>query len=482
MLSWLFSCVLLLPTSDFAAPQSAVAQETETKEIKDPNEIKFPVEMVDFHFLVVDEGQQPIADAIVTIRGLRCQEDPGSWYGWPTPNVGPVMDLATDAHGRVTLRYPVKFGSPVEWKTTSTICTSIAHTNYVFDDIEIAVDGSEPANVDPAHVQTLKEGCHVSFTAQDSNGASITEFGILMAGAGRSAKWQLQNGTIESRGVPDGSWQTMLVAVDEAGKPLFSGVLPARYAKGKDFSIKNVTLRPGLRVAGRLDDNVQRPVKNGVVVAFSVPKPMEGDAGWNTLVSWTDYCDINEDGTFHFDSLPSTGDLQLIAVCDGWVSKDVGWGDTRIWTVQGRFVPLAKEDTDAGKLELELEMEQTGAVEVTVTDDDNQPLSNIVVHSWPNQVYHRFGSTLLGSHYRSLDILKHQMNPEQHKLPGFPDNNRFSATTNEKGVATIYGIPLKRQEGVVAANDSYASVDEVQFQCDSTEPVQVTIRVKKLNP
>ena len=62
---------------------------------------------------------------------------------------------------------------------------------------------------------------------------------------------------------------------------------------------------------------MQRPVKNGRVVARIV-------AGHDVQNNWCweAATEIADDGTFVLQSLPADENLQLIAICDGWVSSN----------------------------------------------------------------------------------------------------------------------------------------------------------------
>jgi hypothetical protein len=142
----------------------------------------------------------------------------------------------------------------------------IRHPEYV----------GEEFHVDPRNgkgEKQLKAGCELTISAQDASGKLLDNFGIVMAGPGASAKWLTNDGVKRSRSIPDGNWQTMLVYPKDNGEHLFSGVLPVRLANQQGVSIRKASLRPGLRLTGKLDDTVPRPVKNGQVVAWCLPKP-----------------------------------------------------------------------------------------------------------------------------------------------------------------------------------------------------------------
>ena len=104
-------------------------------------------------------------------------------------------------------------------------------------------------------------------------------------------------------------------------------------------------------------------------------------------------------------SIPRGGDLQVIGICDGWLSS------TNIAEANDHFImgQLFKPDKDKSQTELTLEMEKTGSLELTVLQPDGAPLTSGEIASWPNQLYLKGGSTLLGQRYRSLQIVETQL-------------------------------------------------------------------------
>ncbi len=87
--------------------------------------------------------------------------------------------------------------------------------------------------------------------------------------------------------------------------------------------MENIEVLPGVRLDGRLAEQVPRPVKNVMVMAYCAPLPIETavDQDYVDFLIWSDWTEIREDGTFTFDSLPQKGKVQVIALCDGWIGK-----------------------------------------------------------------------------------------------------------------------------------------------------------------
>ena len=141
-------------------------------------------------------------------------------------------------------------------------------------------------------------------------------------------------------------------------------------------------LKPGVHVEGRLADDVPRPIKNGRVVARIV----EAQTGWVNDSHWDAVADIAADGTFVFESLPPDADLQVTAICDGWVSKNpaddviterrkqvYGDGlDPRRFKMGIVFPQVFRLEGDP--IKATIPMVRTAIYEVTVLDENDRPL------------------------------------------------------------------------------------------------------------
>ena len=88
-----------------------VLSDCAAQESNGKDSIPFPVEMGDFQLSVVDDSGEPIEGAEVLVGGVRCQEDPGSWYAWPAGNGGPMPIVPTDSDGVAKFKFPTKLGS-----------------------------------------------------------------------------------------------------------------------------------------------------------------------------------------------------------------------------------------------------------------------------------------------------------------------------------------------------------------------------------
>jgi hypothetical protein len=126
-----------------------------------------------------------------------------------------------------------------------------------------------------------------------------------------------------------------------SGEIVYSDGMDFVAEKGQEYKF-TLEMKPGIRLEGRLDDNVPRPVKNGRVLisvrpkefpAFLVPEDYQTMyEQYGYFYFWKTYRPINEDGTFVFESIPP-GEVDVIVHGDGFASKSIGQVKNRINSV-----------------------------------------------------------------------------------------------------------------------------------------------------
>jgi len=420
---------------------------------------------------VVDDQGKPIVGATVYPYAMRAVETANGHGYWNDELIGPPKLEATDDLGRATVHYPVNIGAATEPRTTGLVTFEVKHTDYVRIVTHFDL-GPDVAKVE------MKAGCEIQLSAIDENGRTISDFAVAVAGQLAPDYWGSDDqGGRRTRAASDGTWQTMLIKSQDEGPTLFSGVLPLRVRPDQDVKIRNIKLLPGTRVSGELSDNVPRPVKAGYVIATCAPKPEESSyAEKDPSLVWHDWTEVRDDGTFEFASLPRGGEMQLIAVCDGWLSSTIPPAPNR--STQGQLFQLDKGEA---QFEPTLEMEPTGTLELTVHGPDGEPLSEGEVGSWPNQLYLKGGSTLLGSRYKSIEIFKSQLLPPQERQPARPRRDLVMPYHGKlvNGKVTLKGLPLNVNESLALQHPEYVFKGEeghAQVKLDSPEPKVMTLR------
>ena len=261
--------------------------------------------------------------------------------------------------------------------------------------------------------------------------------------------------------------------------------MPLRVRPSQAVRIRNLKMKPGTRVEGKLSDNVPRPIKNGFAITCTAPKPA-GDSysDEDPTVTWSQWAKINEDGTFVLKSIPRSGEVQIIAVCDDWVSTTV--------PKHRAFVKGQLFEIDDDVINPLVEMEKTGTLEVSILDPDGKPLDGGKVSSWPNQQYHLGGSTILGRRFASLLRIENQLRPIGDKKE-VNYRKRFSTQFSDQrvndGKATLKGLPIGMSYSIILEHDDYVFETEdadgdalratIRFTLDSTEPKMIEVKTKK---
>ena len=201
-------------------------------------------------------------------------------------------------------------------------------------------------------------------------------------------------------------------------------------------------LKPGLRFTGKLDDSVPRPVNHGRVQIHVFP-PGPGDG-----LAWESARPVNADGTFAFESLPP-GNLEIIAICDGFVSKDgtgagVGLRRPQVTTL------------DANNNHVEVTMEPTATCIITVLDDHDKPLASAEASFWPNVIWGGKSSTIFArARYESEDLISSGERPDWSKFrAGQP--KLFSGTSDARGIAVVSNLPsFDKPESFLVSHSDY---------------------------
>jgi hypothetical protein len=256
-----------------------------------------------------------------------------------------------------------------------------------------------PKNAEPFEIR-VSPGISLTLNAVDVDSKSIVgPFGVLVSGINPPMRWRSNSaGELKCQAMTPGNRQLMLVQQLDNASRLFSDAITYRFAPSAEESgtLDDIELSPGIAIRGKLSEQVPRPIKNGVVIAVHMPLPAGPNWDENLpSVEFHDSCKINEDGSFGWDSMPRTGKIQLIAMCDGWAGLNSQNGAS----VYGQVF-----EVDETSLDVELEMQPTFDAKFRIVDENEQPLTGINCNLSPNQTWLLGGSTMVGTTYRSLEV------------------------------------------------------------------------------
>jgi hypothetical protein len=190
----------------------------------------------------------------------------------------------------------------------------------------------------------------------------------------------------------------------------FSPITTANARSGATSEI-TVSLQPGVRVAGRVSDEVPRPIKDAQIAVYtSGPEAF----GFSQL-SWMDAVPLGEDGTFEFPSLPA-GSLRFHVVSEEWVSEvqTDEFKRTRPWSAG-----TITQDRSG----LVIPMERTGACEITVLDAQGTAVAGASAYVSSRAFFGGLGNLMPGQNRRlSLDEVLTQKIPNPGDLKAVVDH------------------------------------------------------------
>ena len=384
-----------------------------------------------------DDQSKPIEGVHFRPFGLN------SSYFWPKDLLGEPPEYVSDADGTIEVEYPVQFiGGTVTCNSIDGLASHPAHVSLVAR-VKVLTGAASPV--------TLQRGLKLALQGINEVGDVLPQYTALMSSDQAPTNWVRRNdGFIESNAISLGHFQLMLVAPQANGKTCFSDCLIYQFTSDhleEGVTMENIDVTPGLRLEGKLEEKVVRPVKNGRVIAYCAPLPIE--RGETDFLVWNDWADIREDGTFAFESLPRTGKVQLIALCDGWVG-------TFTHAAVGEFIDLEQEES-----QVVLPMHPTLQAVVKVVDPEGKPIPDAMVGFSPNQVIWNKASTLLGFRSRTLDHVQGLLNPGQAVATNELDFSRYSAKTDAQGVARVPNLLPRTQSYSVAKKGKESFTDTI---------------------
>ncbi len=418
--------------------------------------------------MAIDSDGKPVVGVSIKPFGLNMS------YFWPDSLLGEPVEMRTDQAGLATLEYPQIFADGVQCKSIDCV---VVHPEYVGAIARIPVSEIDDYKL------TLKKGVRFCLKAIDEEGEPIKErFAAMMSGDTPPIFRQVEtNGSIETKSAAQGGHQVMLVQPRPDGKTRFSEALFFHFSD-KDQEdgvvVDDVELLPGTRVFGRLPDDIARPVTNGVVMACQMPMEIKNAAELKLRsLMWSDWTTVADDGTFEFPSMPRSGRLQLIALCDGWVSPG-----ERIMT-KGQMFSVSEED-----LEVALDMEPTMDAIIDVNDEFGNPIEEAYVGFWPNELWQDYGSQILGERSKSMEQAEAQIGTAKPaKLKNRFD--LFSGKTNEKGRIQVRNLPSRSAQEFSVGKKGFEAFSksinppskEEGFNAESTErpTSRIVVTLKK---
>ena len=404
-----------------------------------PKKLNYPVDVSSIQTILVDANDQPISGVKATVSGLCSLEEPHALHRWPSENIGKSQELQSQTDGTIEFRYPVKFGTPEKWRTTTALAISFSHPDYVAQWTNNEV-GDFPKKI------KFESGCKVHLSAIDDSNKPVERFFPFVNSRHEAWTWEFTPGSAKTGCMSEGKQMCMLVSPSESGA-LFSKLLEFETASDKMVSIPNILVQPGMRVFGKLPDNVPRPIVDGSV---SIDLGMTPDAplGGRRPITWTDVTPISKDGTFEFKSVPGPAQMQVIAICRGWLIRSA-----KVGRVEGKTFDLRKDQTE---LEVAFEMEQTGDIRLELMGVDGESIVGAKVSIWPNK-RGLYAQGWLAETRRSIDYIDRSLKGETNsrRWDDESSTNRYYQISDDEGYVTLRDIPVGMEESISVSHPKY---------------------------
>lgn len=440
---------------------------------------------------VVDTRRKPVAGAKVIPWAVS------SGSGSFSINDKQSWSIKTDAQGVARIVLPLKGNDPEARSLQEAARAGIRAIALLVDHPDhplwsAYVDSGWDRRITLLESTTVEVRAH----RQNEQGALRRLFPVLTGSLYSGADWSEHGGVLTIRRVDlDGDEATRwlrIVHVPETGPAWFSDLIDLRRVN-YPFRL-DLALKPGVRVEGSLDERVPRPVKNGRIVAEII----DGTDSWSHW-TWLASAKIDPDGKFVLESLPAEENLQLIALCDGWVSSSPTAAEVSAYTAEhgpkelnlnyrGReaiFVWPRLFRLKGPAITALMPMHRTADCEMTVVDEAHRPLRDATVSFSPNQAFFNSGSTILGTGIDALGLMRSQIATGKHALifdwrDWRPFANVYSAKTNERGNAFVRNLPLPGSNEPTAPVATSFSVSHSAYASRASELRPPDTKVKLL--
>ena len=348
--------------------------------------------------VVEDESGKPIEGATILPDGFRVQGPRQvDAHSWLSKEFGPPEKAVTDRDGKAYVRYPV-VAFPEEKLLTGELMFTIDHPEFCRVRTQgYPIDGSGTSF-------QLRQGIPLEVSGYfGSDRQPVTELVVNLSEHEQGyikispEDWQKkENGAYAFRQLSPGGHMLQLMGRLPSGEIVYSEGFPFTAEKGKQYNFA-LEMKPGIRLEGRLDGNVARPVKNGRVLISVRPKEFPAwliPEDFKVLMRqygyfyfWRTYRPIAADGTFVFESIPP-GEVDVTAQGDGFASKSIGQVQNRMpngQIVDGPVIGIPQPfPLVAPVTKIEVKTEPTATVEVTTKTKDGKPVMGVNVSLNPN--------------------------------------------------------------------------------------------------
>ena len=399
---------------------------------------------VDLH--IADENGKPVEGAAVEVYWLHSGEEMNILASFvETLAAKAVKDFVSEMSGKTNGQGDVRLRVPkyYDWegpRLTDRVSGRIKHPDYPEVNLSIVPEEFAKKTIKLSRNRVVSLRPVDEKTGQILKGANA----LIAPGGSRTLHVIEQpDGTLQSENLdPKQRYVRVFHPLQEP--TLFSDEIDLDKTTATLLQPLQVQLRPGIRIEGRLDDKVPRPVRNGRVEVCTFEK-----------TEWFVSAPIAADGSFTIPSFPRGKHFQIIAAGDGFVSQPFGreqlahyarlhkWGPLHYETdyfVRPQYFPLEGE-----LLKPVLKTNPAAEVRITVLGPDGSPVQNCQVVCHLNTAYQGMAHTIFLGHRNTYE----GVNPDQDVWAKAGSRlyhgNPFAGQTKADGVVVFRNLPNSTQ-------------------------------------
>lgn len=382
---------------------------------------------------VVDSNGNPIKGVEVSPWALRSSQGHGRWAnnGNDPSELNPAA-VTTNSDGIAKVIYPF-FRDVQEQTRTTSVSLFLKHPEYSIED---SVHLDVPIASDTPEIIQMKLSASIRFLPTiDGNPVRPSEIQVMRSDISSFTDGyarHIEDEHVIVRRLAPEQCDFMLVRLVDEQPTHFSEIFTVDLQSGANDP-QVVELAPSTSLSGRISDQVPRPIREGRVLAMTVPPQSN-----RNRLTWSTWGPIRTDGTFEIPHWPKGETMQLIGLTNGHRIRSL------MVDAQGRKLPNQAAPAEGSPVvidppfthPIELDTEQLHRCEIRLVDLDGRPVAGAKVAAYPNVYWKNWGSQLYGlplmqsTEFFGNAKLMEEIN-EQLENPAFP--NRFMGPVNEEG-------------------------------------------------
>lgn len=381
---------------------------------------------------VEDEDGKPLEGATLELWGYRVKgHDSASHYSFASR-----QKFRTDSKGKAVVPYPIE-ANPEEKQLTGKLSFIVSHPEFAIRTTELFVDA-------PPSPIRLERGATIVVSGYFGPDRQLISNLVPNLSGDPSPKWTGNSlGVMTNSHVPAGGYMLQLYGKSPSGQLIHSEAITFQAEKGKRYRF-DLELKPGVRLVGKLDDSVPRPVRHARAIisvrpsqipASAVPEDLgEFHKKYGYFQYWRSHRPIAADGSFTFESIPP-GEVDVIVLGEGFASRNGAQpmnridGNLEAGGVIGvpQSFPLTSPET-----RITVATEKTATIEVIAKNKSGEPIEGATIYINPNVM--RMQTGIFGHTGPSSEATFREIE--------FLPQPTYRTTTDEDGRALLQNVPI----------------------------------------